>query len=82
MIGCYTKFLAGRQVVIHCFFKANSQLANTLTMEAHDISNARDMPDKATIVFTVLYAGSVTPMSHCIHGFTPTEIRNSRASRT
>src|SRR4051812_15717763 len=72
----------GGEVVISGLMEGCLQHLDTVSMEADNVIDAGEPPNKKIIISTELHAGQVSLIAHDAHGRTPNLVRNSRASRT
>ena len=63
------QFLASRQIVIDRLVKRNPRLIHRRTMKTHDISNAHNVTNEASVLFAVLDAGCVAFVDRRVQGW-------------
>ena len=58
------------------------QIVHAAAVEAHDVTDARQMSDKNPVSLVKLDVGAVALVKHRVHGVIPISCKNLRASDT
>src|SRR5699024_2719494 len=68
---CFAQFLAGLEVVIHCFTEGLFQLVNRRTVKTDGVVYPGQMAYKNMVFRVELDAGGIAAVAECVHGLIP-----------